>query len=343
MDQPKPFVRFSTLNLVQTCQRLAYVYGVKNLQLKREKKTATALSTGVYMHRLLAMANIAKLSFTHPNHARVTALRVFKFLGEDVCQHMKNALFPAFHTNPITDELILTRVKLYVNWAAGYMKYEEQTKARAPTISGMINAVLNYCENEYKFLNTRIWVEKDDDPNCLVGIELTLQRDIEPIMVTPDGALDYQGTLDALVIDKFGNLVVIDYKTTATISPVFEAMYKLSPQFTGYMWLSGAGYAEVHGITTTVSKTGVSNYTFEIEMTDARLEHWRVWTMNQLFHLNKLQNASGSNRIIPNYQSCAKWFRNCSLLSYCEMSHEDFDDALLHDFEIKVEEEEEDG
>lgn len=78
-------------------------------------------------------------------------------------------------------------------------------------------------------------------------VEVTLQVDITEQLVLPPALLElgikvyYQGTLDRVVIDEYGNPWILDYKTAKTLGSTHLI---LDQQISAYCWLAAQAYGD---------------------------------------------------------------------------------------------------
>lgn len=189
------------------------------------------------------------------------------------------------------------------------------------TLGNMEMATIVYVDEALsKMDNWPIWVADKKDPNGLVGIEQVF----DVVLVYEDGrTIRFIGTLDGLVIDTHrGKRPTLDEnKTASRLDEGWIASFDLTHQVTGYVACASTYFgipiwnSRVQGLKIKPAHRGDDKYVKLVSRNTYNVLLWASWVR----HTVELYEAYKSDwENAPRYtHSCNRYFRPCSLWSFC--------------------------
>lgn len=195
------------------------------------------------------------------------------------------------------------------------------------TMGNMQAAAIRYCEHRvedrvYRMEHWPIYVENEDDPKCLVGIE----QNFDVVLLFEDGhKVRYIGTIDGLVSNvRAGSdrWFLDENKTSVRLGDGWRASFDMSHQVTGYCGASTTVFGfPVMRNRVTGSKIPPSNATDDVvplepHERDANYIHiWAQWVREMSDKFDKYKDHwEQAGRY---HHSCWRFFRPCALMSFC--------------------------
>lgn len=326
-------VDFTALSATEQCPRwggIRYGLGVTHGQTGR----AMALEAGSAAHdffaavRLLELCHNVKADGALPE--RINAFFVHHGERLFTYERMKHAKEEVGEDDPsaiISDELLSLNFCINILYSSNF--YDDPSDNRR-TMANIEEACIAYYRN-WPFTRWPLYVEDYSKPDCLVGVELPVDLDVE--FVTngiQDLRLNYIGRMDGLHMHSYmqqgkrkEGAVVHENKTGARIDSAWEAGQRMSPQAIGYAVQSSLYTSQpierafVHGMQIPQPRAayGQGVHQFPIDISHDRYVNWAVWT----YKWAKMFNAARENPAYSqqHFHSCNRYFRPCSFLDIC--------------------------
>jgi hypothetical protein len=167
--------------------------------------------------------------------------------------------------------------------------------------------------------NFSIYVERADKPDCVVGIE-----NVFDVVLTYDDHRQFRfiGTLDGLTYNKAkGYHVLEDNKTASRLDAGWKASFQLSHQVTGYLACAASVYgfdiynSRILGLKIKPAGKGEDVWPIYPSRTGEQFERWAFWFRHTA---EMYEQYKDRYEYAPRYtHSCNRYFRPCSLLSFC--------------------------
>ena len=271
-----------------------------------------ALEAGELLHKVFAAVRLWQLDRIQklPQHAAYNGGRIF---GKGAWGRMWN------HCVTHTDERDQLMELCFAVLAAGGWKDMETDRTR--TMTNMELATIEYINERLPGMeNWPIYVEDLGNPQSMVGIEqvfdvvLTFEDNFEIRYIgTVDGLVQKQATLEYYVDEN---------KTSVRLSQAWRDSHEMRGQNTGYCAISTALFkfrvlkCRVTGLKIPPTHRGEDVLTFEIiERTEDAIQHWATWVREMVETFIKYKDDfEHATRFT---HSCYRFFRTCSLLSFC--------------------------
>lgn len=197
----------------------------------------------------------------------------------------------------------------------------DDDRDRNRTMSNMEMASIRYIDEFLERMdNWPIYVESENDPHSLVGIEQVFDVAVE----YEDGkVIRYIGTIDGLVHKRSANTWYLDEnKTAIRLDDGWRDSFNLGHQITGYCAASTSVFGfpvmrnRVFGVPVKVAGKGDGIAVLEpLVRTGDSIQGWANWLRHTVDlyerYYNDWENA-------PLYtHSCNRYFRPCALLAFC--------------------------
>jgi hypothetical protein len=153
-----------------------------------------------------------------------------------------------------------------------------------------------------------------------VGIEQVF----DVVLTFEDGKeIRYVGTMDGLVLKAAtGQYYIDENKTSVRLSDAWRNAFDMRHQVTGYCAASTSVFgfrvlrSRVTGLRIKPTNKGEDVYPFEpIERKWDDVQHWASWVREYAETFERYQNDF--EHATRNTHSCNRYFRACSLLSFC--------------------------
>ena len=311
----------TTLTAINTCPVWGMVRYVKQLAMPGAGR-AMALEAGIASHQVYSAVRLLDLLRfqERPDHFQQAGLRLY---GETLWQRMLERLGDA-------DDF--RRESLNFSLQALYDSgYYDDPRDKRRTMANIEEACIAYID-KWPWGRRPIWIEDDNDPRSLVGIELPLEFVIE--FTTSEGevyAYRYLGRCDGLHYTgkDTDELELAENKTASRLDDAWQQSFLMSHQITGYLvgisLLCGRQVrrARVHGMAIPLPRT--YDYGGIVEEPVTREEHqlsaWLQWVWDTTRIYEKFKdNVDGATRFT---HSCNRYFRPCSMIPYCTADDEE--------------------
>lgn len=203
--------------------------------------------------------------------------------------------------------------------------WEDSPEDNIRTLANMEMASIVYIDEMLpKMPNFPIYVEDEEKPEGIVGIE-----NVFDVVLTYDDDKQFRfiGTLDGLTYNVAKQHAVLeDNKTASRLDEGWKASFVLSNQVTGYLACAASVYgfdiynARIIGLMVKPSNKGESVWPIYVSRTGEQFQRWAFWfrhTAEMYEHYKDMYEYA------PRYtHSCNRYFRPCSLLSFCGDTHE---------------------
>ena len=276
-----------------------------------------ALEAGSAMHEVFAAVRIWQLNDKQglSKHAQITGERIFGRSRWNACLAQVDA--------GLDDRERLLQLT-YAILHSGEFYDDPSDDVR--TIGSMEMATIVYVDEALaKMDNWPIWVADKKDPKAAVGIEQVF----DVILVYEDGrTIRYIGTIDGLVIDAHREKrpTLDENKTASRLDDGWIASFDMSYQVTGYLACASTffGFAiwnsRIQGLKIKPTHRGDDKYVKLVSRNTENVRHWASWVR----HTVELYEAYRNDwEHAPRYtHSCNRYFRPCSLVSFCADSME---------------------
>jgi len=271
-----------------------------------------ALECGEKMHEVFAAVRLWQLDKVQGlgAHADYAAKRIFGARRWDQCwKHCVS------HTDD-RDQLI--ELCFAVLKSSGW-KDDERDQTR--TMTNMELASICYADERLPGMeNWPLYVEDEKNPQSMVGIEQVFD-----VVLTYEDSVEirYIGTIDGLVIKaSTGEYFLDENKTASRLSDGWRNGFDMRHQLTGYCAASTSVFgfrvlkSRVTGLRIKPTNRGEDVYPFEpIERTEDAIQHWGTWVREMV---ETYERYKGDFEHASRYtHSCNRFFRSCSLLSFC--------------------------
>lgn len=199
--------------------------------------------------------------------------------------------------------------------------FYDDPKDATRTVSSMEASTIVYVDERLPHMeNWPIWVQSKKNPNGIVGIE----QHFDVVLTYHDNKqIRIIGTIDGLVTQAATGLNHIDEnKTGARLDRGWRESFEMSHQITNYCASSSVvyGFPVMHSRVTgiKIKPTGGGDDCIVLEpqeRTDAMIGHWATWVHEMV---SKYELFERDYEHAPRYtHSCNRYFRPCSLLSFC--------------------------
>ncbi len=305
------------LSAINTCPTWGMIHSVKSLRIPGGGR-AMALEAGSASHEFFAAVRMYDLHSTHVEHFKVLGPKLY---SDDTWTNMCRQLDSREDTRTIGLNFCLEAL-----YGSGF--YDDPRDKRR-TMSNIEESCIAYYDR-WHWNKHPIYVADEDDPNCLVGIEIGMEFVIE--FVCHDGtvqAYKYRGRLDGLHRDSKGVLMVQENKTASRLDQAWSMSFMMSHQVTGYCvgsaLLTGepCNKAVVMGMAIPLPRS--YDYGGLLNEPVSRPPHliaaWMqwVWDTTRVYEQFK-DNPDAATRFT---HSCNRYFRPCALLPYCASDDEE--------------------
>jgi len=270
-----------------------------------------ALEAGELMHQMFAAVRIWQLHHIQglDKHAKFTGERIFgkkrwakcwkEASQKDNRENLMQLAFAVLHSSGWEDDLG-DSVRVMSNMELASIVYIDE---RLPYMDGW-----------------PIYVESKDDPSKPIGIEQVFDM----VLLYSDGKeIRAIGTIDGLVEKALTNERFLDEnKTASRLDAGWRASFDMSHQVTWYCVACTVAFgfqtfkSRVTGLKIKPTNKGEDIYVLEpIERTEASIQHWAHWLRYQVELFERYQKDFEH---APRFtKSCNRYFRPCSLLSFC--------------------------
>lgn len=283
-----------------------------------------ALEAGSVMHEMFGAVRVWQLEFIQklPEHAREVGKRLFGAQRWDKCYK-----YCVSHTGYVspgvtmshTDERESLMELCFAVLASSGWKDSPTDHER--TMTNMELATIVYIDERLpRMENWPLYVEDTKNPKCMVGIEQVF----DVVLTFEDNCeFRYVGTIDGLVIkEATGQYHLDENKTAARIDYAWRNAFDMRHQVTGYCAASTSVFgfrilkSRVTGLRIKPMNKGEDVYPFEpVERTEDAIQHWATWLRELAETYEKYKDDfEHATRFT---HSCSRYFRPCSLLSFC--------------------------
>ncbi len=271
-----------------------------------------ALEAGELMHQVFAAVRIWQLDRVQnlPKHAAFAGERIFGY------KRWVEAWEHAICQPDARDQLM--ELAFAILRSSGWQDSEtDQTR----TMTNMELASICYINEQLpKMDNWPIYVEDEGNPRALVGIEQVFD-----VVLTYDDNYEirYIGTLDGVVQKKsIAEYFVDENKTAVRLGDAWRNAFDVKHQQTGYCAISTAVLpfkimrCRVIGLRLKPANKGEDVYPFEtLPRTEDAIQHWATWVREMVETYQRYKDDyEHATRFT---HSCNRFFRPCSLLSFC--------------------------
>lgn len=255
--------------------------------------------------RLWQLAKLNKL----PEHAKFNGHRLFGKDRWDACWKEAKDRDPRDNLQQLCYSIL---------HSSGF---EDDKGDDVRTVANMEMGTILYCDERLRYAAAwPLYVEDARRPDCMAGVE----QAFDVVLEYADGKLiRYAGTIDGSVIKvATGHQFLEENKTAARLDRGWRAAFDMSHQVTGYMACSTVVFgkpimrARVSGLKIKLTHKGEDFYVAEVQRDAAAIMHWGnyVRTVVDLFDEPFAQNYEDAPRFT---HSCNRFFRPCSLLTFC--------------------------
>lgn len=271
-----------------------------------------ALECGELMHQVFAAVRIWQLEKVQklPLHAQYTGKRIFK-------SARWNAVWNRCMSQ--TDERDqLLELCFGVLQSSGW---KDSDKDQTRTMTNMELASICYADESLpKMDNWPIYVQDKSNPQSMVGIEQVF----DVVLTYEDGKeFRYVGTMDGLVLKQStGEYYIDENKTAARLGDAWRDAFDMRHQITGYCAASTSVFgfevlrSRVTGLRIKPTNKGEDVYPFEPIMRRWEdVQHWANWVRENAEMYERYQ--TDFEHATRRTHSCNRYFRPCSLLSFC--------------------------
>jgi hypothetical protein len=279
-----------------------------------------ALEAGEVLHQVFAavriwqLKNVQKLS----KHAEFTAARIFGTGRWKACELEADAT-ALVKKNPRDHLLALCFAVLE---SSGFV---DDPSDQNRTMNNMKLASIHYADEWMKKMeNWPIFVENKKDPKSRVGIE----QHFDVVLEFGDGRkIRYIGTIDGLNHSKPRGMALFldENKSAIRLDVGWKMAFYMSHQITGYCAASTTVFGfpvfdvRVNGLKVKPSQ-GEDVYTLETKRSDYKIQEWGRWMRHSVEMYERYENDWENAPLYTH--SCNRFFRPCSLLSFCDDSPE---------------------
>lgn len=328
-----PIYDNTRLVAVNTCPRWAGVRYGHSKSMGAASGRALALEAGAACHHAFAAVRLFQLYQTHPEHAKHHAKRLFP-RGEAFQE-----ILAMINSDGLDEFQIMGELS---GIALEYSQYYDDPMDKKRTVTNMVESLAKYC-SRYD-IRRKIWVEDEDRPDKLVGIEIPFD-----IIITCQSrmngakpvAVRFVGRIDGISIDNDQTLLE-ENKTTSQINQSWIAQWHMAHQLTGYMIVAArlthkpCNQAEVHGLALPQPKSSpYDGYVIEHTTRNAtQFNQWLQWFFSSVTAFNEARD----NWIdAPTYtHSCTRYFRECSMIPLCTADRDE--QQQIFDNEMHIDE-----
>lgn len=312
----------SRLTNINTCP----TYGAVSAQRQYETTARSmALEAGALMHEVFAALRIWQLHRVQqlPQHALSTATRLFGKPKQE-----RSYYDQTFDSNrwrkcwnkaddQKNDRESMMVLAFEMLRSSGW---EDSPEDKIRTVGNMEMACIVYIDTILPTLsNFPIYVQDKKNPNSVVGIENTFD-----VVLTYDDGKQFRfiGTFDGLTYNNAkGFSTLEDNKTASRLDAGWKASFQLSNQVTGYLACAASVYgfdiynARILGLKIKPTGKGEDVWPLVTNRTGEQLQRWAFWFR----HTAEMYEQYKDNyEHAPRYtHSCNRYFRPCSLLSFC--------------------------
>lgn len=200
-------------------------------------------------------------------------------------------------------------------------EWSDDPRDTTRTMTNMELASMVYIDERLKYMdNWTVWVHDRKNANALVGIEQVF----DVVLHYADGIkIRYCGTIDGLSERQFtGDKYVEDNKTASRLDDGWKLSFEMSHQITGYCAASSTVFgfpimkSRIIGTKIRPTNRGEDCYWIEpVERTEESIQHWAKWVRTKVAEFEEYKD---DYEHAPRYtHSCNRYFRPCSLLSFC--------------------------
>lgn len=329
-----PIYDNTRLVAVNTCPRWAGVrYGHSKSMGSASTGRALALEAGAACHHAFAAVRLFQLHTTRPEHAKFHAKRLFPRAEayEEILATIKADGLDEFQ---LMAELC--------GVALEYSQFYDDPNDKRRTLTNMIESLAKYC-SRYD-ITQKLWVEDEDRPDKLVGIEIPFDTIITCQSRTNSAkptSVRFVGRIDGISVQD-NQTVLEENKTTSQINQSWIAQWSMAHQLTGYMLVASrlthqpCNQAEVHGLALPQPRSSpYDGYVIEHTTRNAtQFNQWLQWFFDSV---TQFDSARDNWIDAPTYtHSCTRYFRECSLIPLCTADREE--QQQIFDTEMHIDE-----
>lgn len=264
------------------------------------------------MHEVYAGVRIWQLEYRQklPKHARVVANRIF---GAE----RWNAILDECGTPPSDEREHLMQLAFAILHTSGW---DDDPNDQVRTMSNMEMSAIHYIDERLPYMdNWPIYVADEKEPLSLVGIELVFDVVLE---YTDKKLIRHIGTIDGLCyfIPK-KKYVLEENKTASRLDDAWRLSFDMSHQVTGYCAASTTVFgfevldARVFGAKIKPTGRGEDVYPVLVKRDLVAIQHWGTWVRRKVEEYE--QYKDDFEHATRHTHSCNRYFRPCSLLSFC--------------------------
>lgn len=324
------------LSAVNTCPTWGLIrYG--HHKIMPDVGRAMALEAGGASHDCFAAIRVYQLWKYSRESDIIPALADYhgrRLFGSERFNKMKSVL-----DDNSTERTNVINFALEALYSSGFYDSDSDKKR---TVSNIAEAMIVYIDR-FDMKRYPIWIRDHTNPMSDVGIEIPYDIIVNLCFsgkTSPSTELKrrFTGILDALVMD--GNdLMVDENKTGARLDDAWLAQWQLSHQITGYCIAANTftglecHRARVVGMRIPIGKVLFEGIRVEpVNRASFQYEDWAKWFIHSV---EMFETFKDDIKQAPRYtHSCNRYFRPCSLTSYCGSDEEERTrilEEMIHD------------
>lgn len=334
-DQHLPIIDNTRLTAVNTCPRWAGIRYGHNKILGAGSSRALALEVGTACHHSFAAIRLLQLyNQGQREHAAYHAKRLFPKLDA----YME--LMSTIADNVSNMDTALREVALF---GLEYSEYYDDPSDKKRTLVNMEEAIIKYA-NRYNVLERKIWVQDEQNPEKLVGIEIPFDYIVQVDSIRGNFArkrVRFVGRIDGISVDVATSKVILEEnKTTSQINSAWLSNWAMAHQVTGYMVVASAmtmtnvREAEVIGLAIPQPKSSpydglVREY---VTRNTSQVNQWLAWFLHSVDEFELARTAPLDAATYTH--SCTRYFRECSLMPLCTAEREDQENIFTNEMTV---------
>jgi hypothetical protein len=190
------------------------------------------------------------------------------------------------------------------------------------TMANMEMASIKYIDDRLPYMdNWPIYVEDESNPKCMVGIE----QHFDCVVEYSDGKLiRIIGTIDGVVMKKLpkGEWILDENKTAVRLDTGWRDSFEISHQVTGYCACGTSVFgfpmhkSRIIGVK--IKPTNKGEDVVPVEPMPRSEESYRAWARWLRYTVDLYEQYKDDYENAPLFtHSCNRYFRPCSLISFC--------------------------
>lgn len=309
VDARLPYYSHSIVEAIQTCPKWGLIR-YKERKYYKSNYRALALEAGSAMHEVFSALRLWQLYRLQdkPDHFKYHAARLYGADRAEACffkkgNHRDEALSFCFE--------ILNSGEFYDDPTDGIR-----------TMANMEETTIRYVDEQMAVIDkNKIWIQDDNDPTALVGIELAFDMVV-------DETIRFIGTVDGIVYNETSNSIRNEEnKTASRLDEAWRESFRVKFQPTGYLLpaslLTGQllNSSKIIGIKIKQTRSHEDYRSF----VEHRKEHNIRKFFESLYYTHALAEQFKTNALeAPMFtHSCNRYFRPCGFIDLCSAEEED--------------------